>query len=525
MFIEQHNNFLPKTIRSHWDTFVVFLSTFLLRLPSLGYDFINNDAFHWKNRGYEFTGALTSFDFGATAVTYHPGVPLLWSQFFAIKTFSILTKFNVIGSLSPQELFLVNHQIQKIWVVLLTSILLAILYKVIKSRFGVRIAIATLSLVVIEPFFLALSRAIHTDVMISLFMFISVLYYFLGRENNRRRNFILAGIFAGLAFLTKSSALFLVGYFGLVAVYDFFKEKSKQHLINLALTLAFAVLTFFVVWPAMWVDPVDSINIYLFKGVQGIAIEEGHSHIWFGKETLDPGATFYPIAIVGRYSLALIALSISGLIYFIFKERSSGKGVRQIILLSGLYVVLYLLMLTLASKKLDRYSLPVVIPLALVGTVFASRILSKKVLFGLLGILIISRVLLFIGIHPNYLAYYSPLIGGVQGGRYIIEPKWLVGYDEVAKYFNKEQESREEPIKVAIADFDYLRPFANFEVLNIKNEQERDEAEYFVLPVYREERNEFYKDNYELEKISDVIKIAGVEYYEIYLNEGKESQQ
>jgi hypothetical protein len=126
------------------------------------------------------------------------------------------------------------------------------------------------------------------------------------------------------------------------------------------------------------------------------------------------------------------------------------------------------------------------------------------------------RLLLFYGIHPNYLAYYSPLIGGIEGGRYILEPKWLIGYDEVAEYFNEKQKDQEDPIKVAIADYDYLRPFAKFEVLNIKHDEERNAAEYFVLPVFRPERNKFYEETHKLLKLNTTIKIAGVDYYYIY---------
>ena len=88
-------------------------------------------------------------------------------------------------------------------------------------------------------------------------------------------------------------------------------------------------------------------------------------------------------------------------------------------------------------------------------------------------------------------------------------------------YMAKIQKGRDELIKVAVADHFYLRPFADFHVLNIRHEFERDTADYFVLPVYRDERNQFYKDKYEMERLRDTITVAGVDYYEIYKVEGK----
>ena len=119
------------------------------------------------------------------------------------------------------------------------------------------------------------------------------------------------------------------------------------------------------------------------------------------------------------------------------------------------------------------------------------------------------------GLHPNYLAYYSPLVGGIDYGMNVIEPKWPVAYDKIAKTFN-EMENPED-IKVAIANYDNLVPFADFKVMNIKHATERDSADYFVLPEYSKDRNEFYKSNYRLEELKKKnIKVAGVIYYRVY---------
>ena len=58
-------------------------------------------------------------------------------------------------------------------------------------------------------------------------------------------------------------------------------------------------------------------------------------------------------------------------------------------------------------------------------------------------------------------------------------------------------------------------------VLNISHDVERDVSDYFVISVHSGKRNDFYTQNYDLEKIQDEIKIAGVEYYKIYKNNGR----
>ena len=123
------------------NSFFIFLFAFLYRLPSLGVDFINNDAFLWKERSYAFGQALLSFDFASTAATYHPGVTLLWSQFFAIKFYSLLDAVFYKGTLSPNAEFIVNHTIQKSVLVFFTSILTVIIFKQLKMIFKERASI------------------------------------------------------------------------------------------------------------------------------------------------------------------------------------------------------------------------------------------------------------------------------------------------------------------------------------------------------------------------------------------------
>lgn len=500
---------------------VLFVFAFLYRLPSLGVDFINNDAFLWKERSYAFGKALLSMDFASTAVTYHPGVTLLWSQFFAIKIYSFLDFIFYRGNLSPSIEFIVNHVIQKAVLVFFTSVLTVIIYKQLKRVFGQTTSILVVFFVLLEPFYLGLSRAIHTDVLISQLMFISTLYFYIEFSTSKSivkngNEAIFSGVFMGLAALTKSSALFLVPFY--LLAYLVLRKIDFSKLRRLLVVYLVFIVSFFVFWPAMWVNPIESVNLFLFKGVEGVGLNEGHGHIWFGVETLDPGPLFYPIAFIARYSMFIVLMSVFG-IFLLIKNFRKVKESDTNFLYWISFITFYFVMLTLVSKKLDRYLLPTIFPFAVFAAYWIKTYFSKSVLAVLFGLFVIFRMVILYGLHPNYLAYYSQLVGGMEDGRSLIEPKWLIAYDKVAKFFN-EKDDREK-IKVAIADFDYLRPFAEFEVLNIRSEEERSKADFFVLPVYRSERNSFYISSYKLEKLNDVITVSGVEYYEIYRNRGK----
>ncbi len=502
---------------------IVFLFALLYRMPSLGLDFVNNDDHHWKTRGYAFSTAISNLDFAGTAVTYHPGITLLWSQFSAIKTYGILNR----AGYTPQSFglteFLMNHVIQNTYVVIFTSILIAFLYVGLKNIMGRKAAIFAILVLCLEPFFTALSRTIHLDSLMSLLMFNGFVYYYLSLENKSirfDRNTLLSGIFTGLALLTKSAALYLIPFYLLISLYCYFKSKERTVFFKLTYLYTFSLLVFFLAWPAMWVNPIETIQLYLFRGVQGVAIEEGHEHIWFGQKVQDPGWTFYPLVVLSRYSTVLVLSFFFGIIYFLnkFKRNIIDQNLKEFVILNLIYFIGFILMISLTSKKLDRYALPLIFPMIIVAVYYLPSVIQHNFKKWALVcfIYLITGLVVFYGIHPNYLAYYSQLVGGYDRGREIIEPKWMVGYDELADYFNRKDNP--ELIKVAMADKDYIVPFARFQVIDINDVEKRAEAQYFVIPEYRHEQNREYIRSYKLKNTEDDITIAGISYYRIYQN-------
>ncbi|MEJ2262663.1 MAG: phospholipid carrier-dependent glycosyltransferase, partial [Anaerolineales bacterium] len=149
-------------------------------------------------------------------------------------------------------------------------------------------ALAGFALIAFDPFHLALSRLLHLDGLVSSLMLLSILAFltFTTSERRGRNKFlVLSGIAAGLAWLTKSPAFFLVPFVGLVTLIDLLrkqrlKRSSKAGEVRrsaawLAIWTAAGALVFVLLWPAMWVSPVNTL-----KRVFGEATtyaEEGHS--------------------------------------------------------------------------------------------------------------------------------------------------------------------------------------------------------------------------------------------------------
>jgi len=517
------------------DWVYVFLVFVLYRLPGLGNTFINDDASEWKRRGYYFGTAIVNFNWAGTAITYHPGVILLWSQFVAIKTFTLIDMLIYKGALTEKAFYFTNHFIQKFFLVIITSVLISLVYILLKKIIGKTPALAVVAIVGLEPFFLALARALHIDLLLSTFMFLSFLALYIGLFFNKlspKKSYLysaLGGVFAGMAMLTKSTGLYLIPFSLFMSGFAYLLNRNQAKVIikRWGIFVLSTVVTFIAIWPAMWVNPIGTIDYYLIRGVKTTGFDSGHDHVWFGVETSDPGFWFYPVITIGRYTPFLIAGCVMGIIAVAYKI-AKGKNLKKVLnenrfyAISFFYAAFYFAMVTIVSKKLDRYSLPMLFVMSIFAVyalkVFWESKLKKGVIF-VLAVLLIIRIGLLVRLHPDYLAYYSPYIGGLDGGRYAVIPKWEIGYKKVADYFNTMDNVSN--IKVAVANWPIMHYYADFIVADIRHDADAWNADYFVLPVYSDMRNSYYKKQYILVDTGVDINIAGVKYYDLYKNEGR----
>ena len=201
------------------------------------------------------------------------------------------------------------------------------------------------------------------------------------------------------------------------------------------------IIAFIAFWPAMWTSAPQALA-ELQKGVVDIGIEGDHIQLFFGEWVEDPGPAFYWVVLVLRSSLYLV-LGLLGSIIILPKLDEKKK---KFAVFTLLFAALYIIELSIPSKKLDRYILPSLVALSLVGALFFEWLLNLlmdlKVSFGLLGITLLIPAFITLGVlHPDYFSYYSPLTGGLRNGIWMLEPKWVIGHFELLKYLeNKKYE-------------------------------------------------------------------------------------
>ena len=444
-----------------WELIAVFLIFLFSRLPYLGFDTFNTDVWKWKSRIYDFGTGVFTLNFEKTIQKYHPGVTLMWLGSGAVKVYNFY--YETVRKVLPpdndvQTVFELNF-VQKFFIVSFLGLVLASIYYVLGNMFGRRYAVIVLALIMFDPFYTALSREVHLEGLLSTLMLGSFLwfYYYLEDTSDPSR-FIISGIFGALAVLTKTTAVFVVP-FSFIAAYAFyyFHNKKAHIALKLALTPFYKWLMVFTVcfilfWPAMWVMPEQALQS-LMKGVFDVGIEEGHEQLYFGRLVEDPGLAYYMVVFAFRSSILLII----GLLGFIlFSRKSYSAETKKFMLISLLYSILYVVEITLPSKKLDRYLLPGILGFILIAGFFYEWLLGKLKSFHNFAFvwLFLPSIILFVQLVPDYFSYYNPLLGGLAKGIYVLEPKWMIGQREIQNYFT------------ALKVRENLTPFQNGESLD-----------------------------------------------------------
>ncbi len=195
---------------------------------------------------------------------------------------------------------------------------------------------------------------------------------------------------------------------------------------------------FFTLWPAMWVIPLEALRT-LYLGVTDIGVEGDHFQWYFGNYVEDPGPSFYFVVFGLRSSVYLFI----GFFAALFIRKKVSEKIRNFMDFLLIFVFFYFIQLTIPTKKLDRYILPGFSAMSLISTMFfvwvLDKIKFKKVWQKVLSLIVFLIPAFFYNayVHPDYLSYFNPMFGGLKTGVKVLEPKWLIGTDEIIEYFSK----------------------------------------------------------------------------------------
>ena len=254
----------------------IFLIVAILapRLPALD-SFVTLDEPSWLSQGANFYYALGQREFQNTVYEYQPAVTTMWIISFAMLAYfpeyrgfgqgyldyekGRLDPFMLAHGKDPLAL-LYDARLIQVFVIL---VLFLLLYYLLQRLIPKHIALFVIIFASFDPFHLSQSRLLDHEAMLSLFALVSILSLSVYLSQGRNIVFLLlSGAAAGLAQLTKSSAIALLAPVGILLLIQIIQERQDgfvRAVLNASkIFLIWAVslvVTYFIFWPGMWVAP------------------------------------------------------------------------------------------------------------------------------------------------------------------------------------------------------------------------------------------------------------------------------
>ncbi len=446
--------------------------------------FLTTDEPIWIRRSLSFFVALLERDYARTAVHYKPGVTTLWSGVLGLMADYLLQASAWPGGLAdfvqamlPAQPVSVDYlAFVRFPTVLLTSACVVGIYFFTRRLFNQGIALLSAILLALDPYYLAHSRVIHQDALMTSFMILSVSGFLVYLDRGRSWLYLIfSGVMAGLAFLTKSPSLFLGPYLGALALAIYLTRVRKQRVLEwqglvrfgggLALWLLIACFLFVLLWPAMWLDPLNTVAEVISKAMTRVASPYGKDNFFMGHPVSDPGLLFYPVVTLFK----LTPLTLSGLLAFLGFWLKGLRGRQNRSLTSWqlyslalvVYAVSFTLIISLGADKSDRYNLPVFPALDILAAVglynlagqiksLISRRLPSAKRWPGASLWAMSLLLVLtlqggptLAHYPYYLSYFNPLLGGGPQAARTIMVGWGNSLDEAARYLNSKEKATE----------------------------------------------------------------------------------
>ena len=432
---------------------VLFFLAFGARLIGLTL-FITPDEDNWMRRAGNFTQGLHTGDLTRTFQSGHPGVTTMWIASLGIgpeaeRLAGITTPGNPVTRTPGFMDMLVRARLAMIFA---NVVLLLVIVTLAARLLGAGPAAIGGIVLALDPFLVAHGQVVHVDSLSAGFMTVAMLaagvYWWSGGGTGY---LLLCGLASGLAVLTKAPSLVLGFLVPAVAAVAPFLDRSRWPVLRVARTLIVAgligVAVVFLLWPALWVAPVESLYRFMMFTLE-TSSEHRPGNFFMGQAVADPGIGYYPVAIMYRLSpLALAGLLAIGVL---LPPRSKLRPTMLLLLC----IVGFILFLSLAGKKLDRYTLPVFPSLDLLAGLglwtlglWLAPYLSKTglqdrtrrlAIGGALVALTLAQAIPLAMVAPYALAYYNPMVGGGPAAGRVLLVGWGEGLDQVADFLNAE---------------------------------------------------------------------------------------
>lgn len=456
--------------------------------------FVTIDEPVWLAHALDFAYGLVHYDWAMTFRLEHPGVTTMW-----LAVVGLLQKLPDYAQRAladpetyrqPFDRWLSDHTeltplallvAARWWVTLTVALTLAVTYFPLHRLLGRWMAALCLFFIAWSPMAVAFSRQLQPDGLLAS-LCLGTLVFFLAwmYDGQRGSDLFVAGVMMGLAWLTKIPAAMLVPTGALLIAAEWWRVMGNKTPAGEGATLEpgrpirtlllgylvwglVATVTFFALWPAMWVDPVGSFQ-RIFATMTEYTGGHANPNFFMGRVVVDPGPLFYPVAYLLRTTPAtLIGLGAAWIAWWQRRALFAEPMVRRSVFGLVIFAAVFFGVMTGIGKKFDRYLLPAFLALEVVAALGWGA-LSQLVYTRLkhrtstpstwqvawpalaAGIVLVLALGPLHGIftartYPYYMTYYNPLLGGARTAERALFVGWGEGLEQVGTWLNQQPDA------------------------------------------------------------------------------------
>ncbi len=395
----------------------LFALAMLVRLLP-GHRYVTPDEPIWVLRSVRLADALASGRWTEIPQTGHPGLTTMALGAAAVRVMALarpqataehLAWLRQLAWLAPENSAAFPHLVYflpmaRLFVALATAMGTVAAYDLARRPLGEPAARKLALLLALDPFLAGHGGLLHTDALQATCILLAVL------AAQRESLPALAASALGLAMAGLTKLLGLLAAPG-VALTILLRGRGTwlRRAERVAALTALTVALLGLLYPPAWADPGAALRT-LWGAItyhEGIGLRET---FFAGRMVTDPGPLFYPAVLLFRLTPpVLIGLAVSW------------RGGRRRVAFA-LPALTYLLALTAAAKKFDRYALTV-LPLLTALAVAAWARLPRRWWRWSVAALLLSWAV----VAPLPLLYADPLVGGPWIARHIVPLGWGEG--------------------------------------------------------------------------------------------------
>lgn len=441
-------------LRSHWRVALAIVLIFGLALAPRSQHLdqqVTVDEDLTLGRSGDFADALSTGRWQRTYQIGHPEVTVMWLTTLVVPPEQLRTFAGSINTIpgadatrnaSDNPAFMASLARARLGLAVVHALLIALASALVWRLARPIVGVIVGGLLSLEPFLVAHGQILRGDALLAELMLVALLAAVaFWREQAGFWALALSAVATGLALLTKTPAVFLLPVIGIVAL------LSARRWLVVGWGVGAAAL-YVLLWPAMWVRPLITLQRLLEYTLDKGGSPMDAGSFFMGAAVPDPGPLFYNLVLI----LRLTPLAVIGFVgVFWVRDRQA----RALMLTLLGMIIVFSVGLAFAAKKADRYILPIIPIILVLGSFGVSAIIQRyhqvKPAIILAGLLVIQSINLR-NTWPYPLAYYDPFMGGAPGASRLVLVGSGEGLDQVGRWLNAQPGASDEVAAVFYPD-------------------------------------------------------------------------